>query len=213
MGGLVRCPNTYFNQTGRTTLGNERIDSIESMGSIPIAVLAVVWLLFAGWSAGRLLRVMLRDSQVFDVSREIVYVVAGLHLVALFGVSLGMTGLLVGSRTLILLGMFSLLGIAEAWPCVGIGIGIGCTVASGSFARIIKGINGGILGGLLAGIFHSVVAAIFFSGSSAFEFVPENLTERIVWAAICGLSICYGLVFLLVNRSSQPQPTRSESIS
>ena len=97
------------------------------------------------------------------------------------------------------------------WACVGIGIGFGCTLVTCSFGRIVKGIQGGMIGGLLAGIVHSVVAAIFFSGSNAFDFVPRHLTERIVWAVICGLSICYGLVFLLANRSVQSEPSGSES--
>ena len=85
------------------------------MGSIPFAVVAVAWLLFAGWGAGSLLKNIFRDSQAFDVSHEIVYLVAGLHIVAMSGVCLGMTGALGGSRSLILLGMISLLGVAEVW--------------------------------------------------------------------------------------------------
>ena len=85
------------------------------MGSIPFAVVAVAWLLSAGWGAGRLLKSILGDTQSIDVAHEIVYLVAGLHLVAVCGVCLGMTGLIVGNRSLILLGMFSLLGVAEVW--------------------------------------------------------------------------------------------------
>ena len=82
-------------------MGIESINSIESMGSIPFAVVAAVWLLFAGWGAGRLLKNMLRDRQDFDVSHEIVYLVAGLQIVAMCGVCLGMAGALAGNRSLI----------------------------------------------------------------------------------------------------------------
>ena len=81
------------------------------MGSIPLAVLAVAWLMFAGWGAGRLLRIILRELEAKNVAHEIIYLVAGLHLVAMCGVCLGIAGALGGSRSLILLGTFSLLGI------------------------------------------------------------------------------------------------------
>lgn len=89
------------------------------------------------------------------------------------------------------------------WGCIGIGIGVGCTLPEFSLARIAKGIQGGLLGGLLAGVTHSVVAAILFSGTSAINFVPENPTERMVWAAICGVGTCLGLLVFLANTSRQ----------
>ncbi len=86
------------------------------MGSIPFAVLAVAWLMLASWSAGRLLRIVLRDVATMDVAHEIVYLVAGLHLVAMCGVSLGIAGALGGNKSLLLLGTFSLLGIGvNSW--------------------------------------------------------------------------------------------------
>ena len=96
------------------------------------------------------------------------------------------------------------------WACVGIGIGLGCTLTTGSIARMVRGIRGGLIGGLLAGIVYSVLAAIFFSGSNSFDFVPKNLIERTVWATIGGLSICYGLVFSHANRSVQSEPSGSD---
>lgn len=89
------------------------------------------------------------------------------------------------------------------WACIGIGIGIGCTLPEFSIARIAKGIKGGVLGGLLAGVTHSLVAAVFYSGTSAVNFVPDNPTERMVWAAICGVGICIGLLFFLATHSRQ----------
>ena len=83
-------------------MGIEQIPSIESMGSVPLAIAAVAYLLIAGWGAGRLLRV-------------IVFVVAGLHVVGVCGVCLGMTGGLAESRSLILLGVFTVIGIGEAY--------------------------------------------------------------------------------------------------
>ena len=85
------------------------------MGSIPFAIVAVAWLMFAGWGAGRLLRIILRDVEATDAAHEIVYLVAGLHLVAMCGVCLGIGGALGGSKSLILLGTFSLLGIGVDW--------------------------------------------------------------------------------------------------
>jgi len=85
------------------------------MGSVPLAIVAVFYLLVAGWGAGRLLRFFYRSTQGFDISHEIVFVVAGLHVVGVCGVSLGMMGGLAGSRTIILLGVFSLIGIGEAY--------------------------------------------------------------------------------------------------
>jgi len=64
----------------------EQISSIESIGSVPFAILAVVWVLLAGWGAGRILRLFFRDSQVFDGCHEIVFLVAGLHVVAWTGI-------------------------------------------------------------------------------------------------------------------------------
>lgn len=89
------------------------------------------------------------------------------------------------------------------WGCIGIGIGIGCTLPEFSLVRIAKGIQGGLLGGLLAGVTNSVAAAVLFSSTSAIDFIPENLTERMVWAAICGVGICFGLLFFLANHSLQ----------
>jgi hypothetical protein len=88
------------------------------------------------------------------------------------------------------------------WALIGIGIGIGCTLVVWGPKRILNGIKGGLIGGLLAGVVHSMVAASLFSGSSAFSFIPESLTERILWAAICGSCICVGLFYSVVNRSS-----------
>lgn len=92
------------------------------MGSVPLAIVAVAYLLVAGWGAGRLLRVFNPFTQKFDISHEIVFVVAGLHVVGVCGVCLGMTGGLAGSRAglagsraLILLGVFALIGIGEAY--------------------------------------------------------------------------------------------------
>jgi len=85
------------------------------MGSVPLAIVAVFYLLVAGWGAGRLLRFFYRSTQGFNISHEIVFVVAGLHVVGVCGVSLGMMGGLAGSRTIILLGVFSLIGIGEAY--------------------------------------------------------------------------------------------------
>ncbi len=113
---MDRCPKRQVVELKvAKALGIERVNSIESMGSIPFAIVAVAWLLIAGWGAGRLVKIILRDVQAFDVSCEIVYLVVGLHLVAMCGVSLGMTGVLGGSKSLILLGTFSLLGIILAW--------------------------------------------------------------------------------------------------
>ena len=93
----------------------EQISSIESVGSVPIAILAVAWLLLAGWGAGRILRLVFREKQVFDGYHEIVFLVAGLHVVGWMGVCLGMTGALSGSNSVTLLGAFSSAGIVEAW--------------------------------------------------------------------------------------------------
>jgi len=89
------------------------------------------------------------------------------------------------------------------WSVIGIGIGIGCTLSSLSLQRVFQGVQGGLLGGVLAGILHSISAAIFFSGSSAFDFVPVNFSERIVWALTCGISICVGLLYSLANLCGQ----------
>ena len=86
------------------------------------------------------------------------------------------------------------------WILIGIGIGSGWTLAEWGSKRILNGIEGGLIGGLLAGVIHSMFAASFFSGSSAFSFIPEKLVERIVWAAICGTSISLGLIYSVVNR-------------
>ena len=86
------------------------------------------------------------------------------------------------------------------WALMGIGIGIGCTLGVRGPKRILNGIEGGLIGGLLAGVVHSMVAASIFSGSSAFSFVPANQTERILWGAVSGSSICLGLIHSVVNR-------------
>ncbi|HUP78394.1 MAG TPA: hypothetical protein VM260_07485 [Pirellula sp.] len=86
------------------------------------------------------------------------------------------------------------------WVLIGIGIGIGWTLVVWGPKRILNGIEGGLIGGLLAGVINSMFAASFFSGSSAFSFIPEKLAERIVWAAIGGSSICLGLIYSVVNR-------------
>jgi hypothetical protein len=83
------------------------------------------------------------------------------------------------------------------WACVGSGIGLGCTTPTISFARMLKGIQGGLIGGAIAGTIFSVVAAVFFSTSSAIDFVPKEQMERTVWAILCGLSIYAGLAFAL----------------
>jgi|GEM_PF-1675344 len=89
------------------------------------------------------------------------------------------------------------------WSVMGIGIGIGCTLSSFSIQRVFRGVRGGLFGGVLAGILHSISAAIFFSGSSAFDFVPVNFSERIVWALTCGICICIGLLYSLAKRCGQ----------
>lgn len=86
------------------------------------------------------------------------------------------------------------------WALIGIGIGCGWTLANWGPKRILSGVEGGLIGGLLAGVIHSLVAASLFSGSSAFSLIPENQTERIVWAAICGTCICLGQIYSVVNR-------------
>ena len=86
------------------------------------------------------------------------------------------------------------------WSLVGMGIGCGWTIAVWGPKQIVKGIEGGLIGGLLAGVIHSMFAASVFSGSNAFSFVPEKQMERIVWAAICGASICFGLIYSVANR-------------
>jgi hypothetical protein len=83
------------------------------------------------------------------------------------------------------------------WVCVGCGIGLGCTLASFSIARILKGIQGGLLGGAMAGTIYSVLAAVSFSTSSAVDFVPSSQMELVIWAIICGLCIYGGLVFTI----------------
>jgi hypothetical protein len=83
------------------------------------------------------------------------------------------------------------------WAFIGIGIGLGCTTPSFSFARILKGIQGGLIGGAVAGTIYSVIAAVFFSTSSAIDFVPKEQMERTIWAILCGLSIYAGLAFAL----------------
>lgn len=88
------------------------------------------------------------------------------------------------------------------WACVGIGIGLGCTLPSISLARILKGIQGGLIGGVLAGTLYSVIAAVFFSTSGAIDFVPKESMERTVWAILCGLSVYAGLVFALKSTAS-----------
>jgi len=85
------------------------------MGSVPLAIVAVAYLFVAGWGAGRLLRLLCRGAREFDISHEIVFVVAGLHVVGVCGVSLGMMGGLAGSRALILLSVFTVIGIGEAF--------------------------------------------------------------------------------------------------
>jgi len=84
-------------------VGTERITSLESMGSIPLAIVGVLWLLLAGWSAGKLFAILGRQTLANGIPSEIVALVAGLHLVAMAGVCIGMAGLLNGYRSLILL--------------------------------------------------------------------------------------------------------------
>ncbi|MEQ1825439.1 MAG: glycosyltransferase family 39 protein [Pirellula sp.] len=93
-------------------MGHEQVNSLESIGSIPGAIASVAWLFLAAWGAGKLLRMLLRDTQGHDeVWQEIVFVIAGLHLIGMCGVCLGMMGLLGESRKLILLGVFTVIGI------------------------------------------------------------------------------------------------------
>jgi hypothetical protein len=89
------------------------------------------------------------------------------------------------------------------WAVTGIGIGVGWTLANWGPKRILKGIEGGLVGGLLAGIVYTVVAATAFSGSSAFSFIPEQYLERIVWSAVCGTSVCLGLIYSVRNHSKK----------
>ena len=112
-----------------------------------MAILAVAYLLLAGWGAGRLLRVFYRGTQIR--------------------------------------------------------IGVGCTLTSFSLGRVFRGVRGGLFGGVLAGTLHSISGAIFFSGSSATDFVPVNFSERIVWGLTCGICICIGLLLSLTNRFGQ----------
>ena len=86
------------------------------------------------------------------------------------------------------------------WALIGIGIGSGWTAAVWGPKRILNGLEGGLIGGLLGGVIHSMVAASFFSSSNAFSFIPEKQMERILWAAICGTSICLGLIYSVANR-------------
>lgn len=91
------------------------------------------------------------------------------------------------------------------WVFLGIGIGCGWTLSSLGFKKIGVGIQGGLAGGLLAGLTYSVVGAVVFSNSNAFEFVPLNLTERILWSLICGVCLSLGLFFVVVMRANEAQ--------
>lgn len=99
------------------------------------------------------------------------------------------------------------------WTMLGIGIGCGWTATVWGLRCIPKGIEGGLIGGLLAGMVHCIVASIFFSNSSGFTFVPENLIERIVWATLCCTCVGLGLIYSTATPRSKTDPTpRSNSI-
>jgi hypothetical protein len=94
------------------------------------------------------------------------------------------------------------------WAVTGIGIGSGWTLVNWGPKRLLKGLEGGLIGGLLAGIVCSLVAAVVFSGSSAFSFIPEHTTERIIWSAIGGASVVLGLIYAVSKQSSSAAGTK-----
>lgn len=93
-----------------------------------------------------------------------------------------------------------------SWALVGIGIGLGWALADRggkpAATSMLQAIQGGLLGGILAGIIFSVAAAIFFTVSNAFTFVPEKLSERVVWATIGGVSVGVGLLMAASKRAA-----------
>lgn len=99
------------------------------------------------------------------------------------------------------------------WSLIGVGIGCGCTLANRQHIGIMAGIEIGLMGGVLGGLTYSISAAMLFSVANAFLFIPEKLTERIVWAAIGGLSIAIGLVYSVAKRSPRRTATAQSSNS
>lgn len=91
------------------------------------------------------------------------------------------------------------------WVLIGMGIGCGWTLSVWGKQKLASGIEGGVLGGLLAGFVYSALAAIAFSNSNAFLFVPEWLVERVVWGGVCGLGLGCGLYYSVATRS-RPKP-------
>ena len=89
------------------------------------------------------------------------------------------------------------------WATIGVGIG-GCWAAAvwGS-NKVLKGVEGGLIGGLLAGVVHSMVSAFLFTSSSGFKFIPEDTTERILWAISCGNCTFLGLFYSLLKQPAK----------
>jgi hypothetical protein len=85
------------------------------MGSIPLAMIAVILLLAAGWGCGTILKLLFRDSRETSVAQEIVQVVIGLHLLALCGLVLGMTKVLDGPKPLLLVLAFPIIALGAVW--------------------------------------------------------------------------------------------------
>lgn len=100
------------------------------------------------------------------------------------------------------------------WSTVGIGIGCGWTVAVLGRSEISTGIQGGLAGGLLGGVAYSLVGAVLFPNTNAFLFVPERLTERLIWAGIGGVCIGIGLCYsVATSRKRQKQALETTAVS
>lgn len=85
----------------------------ESLGSVPLAILSVAFLLTAACGAGGVLLSFARLWNVRTLDLVLLRIVVGLNLVALAGVVCGQVGWLVGGRQLWLLAAISLLPLTE----------------------------------------------------------------------------------------------------
>ncbi len=88
---------------------------LESLGSVPFAVVAVVLLLTAAAGLGGLMLPRLAGEGVRRCDVALLQVVVGLNLVGLLGLALGVTGGLASGRSVWLLGGGSLLLAAAVW--------------------------------------------------------------------------------------------------
>lgn len=96
-------------------MGIEQLRSIETIGSIAHAIVAVTLLFAAAWGMGRILRRALCRGDQPTTSHEIAWLVAGMNLLGLIGLCLGCLGLLAERNSLVLLFGLSFAGLIEAW--------------------------------------------------------------------------------------------------